>query len=103
MEPTKNEKLLQLIPNERLSTEQKSFRPIEESFPVYELLREPTHLGDLNLKNECNATILSIGVVASPQYEERYLRFMLKDSSAVMELYCTIYGKSDAAIAETAA
>jgi hypothetical protein len=109
MEPSKKTKRLQLIPNDRLSSEQKSFRSIQESIPLFKLLREPTHLGDLNLKSENqisiwreNATILSLGVLAPPHHEERYLGFKLKVSAEV-ELYCAIYGKSDDAIAETAA
>ena len=113
MEETQtNELLLKLIPEERLSPAQRSFErsPFQDVFPMYSLLREPTNLDEFDWKKKQNGieiwrenseTILSIGLVSVAQYEERHLNFALQNVSGGVELNCVIYGKTDAAIAET--
>jgi hypothetical protein len=104
-EERKTEAILELIPNDKLSFEQKAFELHEgkEPFPFYKLLREPINFNDLNLQshNKCtiwrdNGTMICVGFMSFRLYEGRKLAFRIND------MHCAIYGKQDAAIAETA-
>lgn len=109
-----DDELLQLIPNERLSSKQKAFRPAtvrperyEKGLPMYKLLGELQHLDDVDwtkyrniaLWRE-NETIISVCEFQFEHYtKERTVCFTLDFGDYKLE--CAIYGKSDAAIAKT--
>lgn len=106
----KDEPLLELIPKERLSAKQKAFRPDKrkDTLPMYRLLREPTHLDEFDWKKHRNIaiwrenrTLICIGHSARRQSGERRVSFTIcHDGKYTLE--CTIYGKKDSAVAETA-
>ena len=109
----KKDDILELIPNDKLSAEQKAFRlnEGEEGFPIYKMLREPSCINDFDLEKESkisirldNGTLICIGSMAFAQYDERKLYFWIYDySNEGNDSTCyTIYGKTDAVIAETA-
>ena len=106
MEQQKKDELLQLIPPERLSSQQNAFRPgkYATKLSMYTFLREPSNLVDWKKYGSIeiwqgNGTIFRLcGIAYSPHYEEQIVCFTLNGE---YKLECVIYGKTDAAIAET--
>ena len=104
--------LLELIPDEQLSSQQKAFHSVKRrqgrDFPhLYKLLREPGNLEDIEKESDhqiaiwCdNETVICIGENSYWVYKEKHVSFKIRDASK-QELDCTIYGMTDAAIAET--
>ncbi|GAX17681.1 hypothetical protein FisN_10Lu403 [Fistulifera solaris] len=96
--------MLELIPADQLSEEQKAFRPYPSPFgvtlPIYRCLREPDWQQLLD-DNICiwrdNGTFLCLSEIAKRVFQERHVCFRLAKQVGV------IYGKTDEAIAETAA
>ena len=102
--------LLEIIPRERLSFEQKAFRLAADAdrLPLQRFRREPRSLLELNLNTDyeiCiwheNGTIICFGRFGVLQYNERSVLFTLTNVG-LYDLHCVIYGKMDARIAETA-
>ncbi|GAX24816.1 hypothetical protein FisN_18Lh101 [Fistulifera solaris] len=114
----KDHPLLELIPVDQLSEEQKAFRPSnEERIPLYRMRRDPTVWGDLFDDSAFfnhdlaiwreNGTLLCIedNHFWRPNgFREQYISFSLYEGYeiGIHGTYCNIYGKTDAAIAETA-
>jgi hypothetical protein len=103
--------ILELIPNNKLSSEQKSFRASKdkETFPFYKLIREPLDFDDLGLQKDSkliiwreNGTLICIGACSFRKYEERKLFCWIYNNGDRHGSSCSIYGKSKAAIVETA-
>jgi hypothetical protein len=105
--------ILELIPNERMSVEQKAFQPAtRERFsgpflPMYKLRREPRHLNDFPSEDSLriaiwrdNGTLLTVCNNLYAQYEEKHVCINIyRDGKPPGEF--AIYGKTDSAIAET--
>jgi hypothetical protein len=99
--------LLQRLPKDQLSRGQKTLLPKKSAtIPVYMLLREPTALDEHNW-NQKSAIWRENGTMFvwncdedenDETYRGRNLNFSLKGFA---EVDCAIYGKNDAAIAET--
>ncbi|GAX17685.1 hypothetical protein FisN_10Lh383 [Fistulifera solaris] len=108
--------LLQIIPQDALSPEQRAFcRNPDIDLPLYRLLREPTHLDDFDWENEYdraiwrdNQTIIYLSFSTIRKYDERRpfreksVSFVINCGNKYILSFGMIYGKSDAAIAETA-
>ncbi|GAX16381.1 hypothetical protein FisN_10Hu401 [Fistulifera solaris] len=107
--------LLKRIPEEILSPQQKFFRPIKSSFPlpVYQFVREPISLDEVVWKSYYNTalcpftiwrdneTIICIAGVFLNNQERKVWLTLEWDNKFVCQ--CTIFGKTDAAIADTIA
>ncbi|GAX16377.1 hypothetical protein FisN_10Hu408 [Fistulifera solaris] len=105
-----NDALFKCIEKEHYTAEQKSYRlaSLAEKLPLHRLLREPIDLQELDLGNgypltlwRDNGTILCVGSYAHQEYHERCVTFFLNKIGR-HAVNCAIYGKTDAAIAETA-
>ena len=103
-----NEALLQLIPAKRLSSQQKAFKKAtKKRLPIY---REPTHLDDFDweiFKRKSivaiwreNETVTFVTRKDLTRYREKHVYLELYHAGERYE--CAIFGKNDAAIAETA-
>ncbi|GAX18851.1 hypothetical protein FisN_26Hh153 [Fistulifera solaris] len=115
MERWKRNNMLEIIPFDELSPEQASFRPMSflrhDSLFFFRMLKEPRCLHDIDWelyrrKNITiwreNGTLISVGPSAHLLYEERNVCFEIRSSDIQKTLQCAIYGKTDAAVAETA-
>ncbi len=108
--------LLQLIPKEHLSSEQKSFRPTENKdgndLQMYKMIREPTHLNDLDWKSYSKAATWRdnntfICVCENDYHEPMRVQFEEPNVCFVLwvgrtRLLCAIYGKTKESALETA-
>jgi hypothetical protein len=105
MAQTFTEDMLELIPADQLSEEQTAFRPYPSPFgvslPIYRCLREPTCEDWQQHTNICiwrdNGTFLCLSDNANRVFQERHVCFRRSKAEGV------IYGKTDEAIAATAA
>ena len=113
--------LFELLPNERLSSQQKAFRPamMVAFLPMYQLLREPNDLGEINwdknddfcIWREKNGTLICIGDYHYSAFGKRYLSFTItlveeedeeeEEDDIIRRMNVAILGENDAAIAET--
>ncbi len=107
--------LFELIPQNEMSPEQRAFRRNPDiDVPLYRLLREPTHLNEFDLEQNCdiaiwreNHTIIYLSYSPLHDYNEenpfleRTVSFAILGRASFIYLYGSIHGKSDAAIAET--
>ncbi|GAX17698.1 hypothetical protein FisN_10Lu417 [Fistulifera solaris] len=106
--------ILEFIPSDKVPEQLEAFRLFvhrrEEDVPLYKFLREPTHLHDVdweNYGNLCiwrdNETVVCVGSRLYGQYEERNVAFAISRSGeAPKNLFFTVYGRDNKAIAETA-
>ena len=76
---------------------------------MYKMLREPTHLNEFDwykLRSFAiwrkNGTVICISRKRLTRYPEKHVYFELHQVF-IYDLHCVIYGKTDAAIAETVA
>ena len=110
MKRCKIDHLLERIPAEQMSIEQKSFKAAfaNQVLPWYKLLREPTHFEDFDWDRDMyedrsiaiwrdNETMICTDI--SYHYLEKNV---LCSVGGDFRKYFMIYGKTDAAIAETA-
>ena len=107
-QPRVMDDILELIPNDQLSFEQKAFIPSKYSdhLPFYRFRREPSSLLDIDWEKHAeltiwrdNKTLICISKEPRSQFDERYLFFTIFDEDKALE--CATYGKDDASIAET--
>ncbi len=96
--------LLQRIPKEQLSSQQKALRK-KSSPPLHTLFREPSSLTEFDSKTQLaiwrdNGTILVWNCDDENEelFRGRYLHFSFE---GMIDVDCTIYGETDDAIAET--
>ncbi|GAX13125.1 hypothetical protein FisN_17Hu054 [Fistulifera solaris] len=102
--------LLQLIPRDRLSRQQKALLPRERSLPIYKLLREPTDHNEFDWKNlgtlaiwRENRTVIFVSDEIFEPMNQRHVSFLLHNVGRdLCFLHCAIYGQTSAAIAQTA-
>jgi hypothetical protein len=103
--------ILELIPERKLSFEQTAFTAYngKSPFPIYTLRREPRDFDDFKSQRDSkltiwreNGTLICIGDRSFRIYEERNVSFWIHNNRDQHGSSCTIYGKTDAAIAETA-
>ncbi|GAX16102.1 hypothetical protein FisN_20Hu221 [Fistulifera solaris] len=106
-ETNENDDILKLIPAEQLTTQQKLLLPTP--LPLYEMLREPTHLDEIDWKKYKDAAIgrnNSTVILCSPYGLDKALEerkcAVFKISGRQLSLCCAIVGETDAAVAETA-
>ena len=99
-----------LVPDRELSAIHKKLRPAQwgDTYPVYTFLWGPSNLSDIFWTEYFytsfwydNDTMITISCHAQRQYAERRLCFTMYNVGEYT-LECAIYGKTDAAIAETA-
>ncbi len=109
--------LFELIPPDEMSPEQRAFRRNPESnLPLYRLLREPTDLNEFDWEKDDsiliwrdNQTILCLSIAMNMvhyrcrPFQEKSASFIIHGGNKHLFLLGWIYGKSDAAIAGTAA
>ena len=112
-QPSTTEDILELIPKDNLSQEQKDrgLDVLAEKLPIYKFSREPIHLDDIDWKKHKtiaiwreNDTVIHVcdGLGMKFVSKERSFSFDLCHVGERYALQCAIYGKTDAAIAETA-
>ena len=102
--------LLELIPRDRLTSEQKALlqEPLLANLAVFELLREPTDLDELHRISpgrfviwRKNRTVIFFESRSFEPLSERRVCFNRFGTDG-KDMNCNIYGETDAAIAETA-
>ncbi|GAX25837.1 hypothetical protein FisN_6Hu125 [Fistulifera solaris] len=108
MNKEKKDDLLELIPQEQLSVEQQAFQQVNPNYnvPVYRFLREPRRIDDFDNKDyhhialwRENGTMVCMDRTRA-LYLDKHVHFEVGVGS--FSRCFTIYGKTDAAIAETA-
>jgi hypothetical protein len=102
-----------LIPHDELSPEQKEFELSQrgEQVQFYKFLREPTRFNEIDWRNYRNAalwrnngTFICFPTTSGVQkIWKRRIYFKVYNVGKIRQLRGDIYGKTDAAIAETAA
>ena len=105
-EEASSDGILQLFPNDQQEPKHEAFRTTtySDSLPLYQLRREPTHIAEFDCAKDAviwrdNETLICLN--QSSNFEGRHLYFTIEAEDAP-QTSCTIYGKTDAAIAETA-
>ncbi len=106
--------ILEHLPNAQLSECQKALRVtmrvgMGRYMPMYQLLREPTRLEDLDCDHyyevsiwRNNQTLLCVSPdMTEARYQHRFVCFDI-DRVGQSTLQCAIFGQTDEAIAETA-
>ena len=103
----KKEDILQLIPRDRLSARQKALRPDVKDISMYQLRHEPTHLEEFDwfarrrvMIWRDNGTVIDVGGSYHKPSRGRKARFAI-EKNGIYRLDCTIYGETDAAMADT--
>lgn len=103
--------ILELIPEEHWTSEQEEFHytvyHFPDRLPLYKFKREPTYLEELDWDRKFaiwldNGNLICIGNNAFMQYWGQNLSLRMHHVGKCKLLECTIYGMTDAAVAETA-